>query len=122
MSDFPGTSLLPDWYGIPAELPEAEQEFMKKHGLAFSSGYFGMLRCYRNYTYTEDGSRCSNTIWQSSSGWAPVVSAAIADPDEGWPFPKPEQLKEAGRAFLKKAMSLSGEELQKLLDRHVPLL
>jgi len=114
MSDSP----LPDWYGIPAELPEAEQEFMRKHRLNFSSGYIGMLRCYRDDPADEH--RYARTIWQSSSGLLPVVSATLAGQGEKW-LPEPEQLKEAGKAFLKKAMSLPEEELRRLLDRHVPL-
>ena len=118
MSDLPGTSLLPDWYGIPDELPEAEQEFMRKHRLNFSSGYIGMLRCYRDDP--ADECRYARTIWQSSSALTTVVAATLAGHGEKW-LPEPDQLKEAGRVFLKKAMSLPEEELKKLLDRYVPL-
>ena len=109
-----------DWHGIPDELSESEKKFMEKHRLAFSSGYIGMLRCYRDDP--KDKCRYARTVWQSSSGLSVVASAVLKAEDE--PFPPPglgESLRQAGREFLKGLMDLSEPDLAKALDRNVGL-
>jgi hypothetical protein len=99
------------WYGIPEELTEPQKEFMRKNELSFSSGYIGMLRCYH---------KGNTTIWQSSSGMAPIVRS-LFHPEGKMTFPTHEQLHECGREFLKKAMALSPKHLKEMLETHVRL-
>lgn len=98
-----------NWYGIPKELEPELKEFMELHGLAFSSGYIGMLRCYRK----------NLTVWQTSS-IAPIRAA-----NEGRnimdSLPTDEQLASAGREFLRAAMAMPPDELERRFEEHVPL-
>lgn len=120
MSDFEASDVVPDWQGIPEELPDPEKEFMRKNRLAFSSAYLGMLRCYHDDP--ADECRYARTIWPSSSGISVVACAAFAEP--GKPFLPPghaEALKQAGREFLAKLMGLPDYKLIEVLNSHVPL-
>jgi len=101
------------WYGIPPELTPEQKAFMNKHGLSFSAGYIGMLRCYRG----------NQTVWRSSGGMdivAKAIVAGLGELDGSWITPD-EELKAAGIKFLEDAMKLDEERLKALLERHVPL-
>lgn len=106
------------WYGIPEELSEPEKAFMKEHGLAFSSGYIGMLRCYKG----------NRTVWQSSSAILPVACVALAETASStpWgsppPWPGDDELRECAKSFLKEAMSMPPAKVKKALEKaNVPL-
>jgi len=105
-----------NWSGIPDELSTEQKEFMKKHALAFSSGYVGMLRLYRDDPSNKK-CRYSQTVWQSSSG-GHVVSLVISKMD----LPTMEELQDQGLKYINHLMSLPDDQLQKELDKDTPLL
>ena len=110
------------WYGIPDELSPKQKAFMKKHELGFSSGYIGILRCYR-------GKNQNQTVWQSESAMNIVALATPRNIETSlslgikrkWPFPFAEDLKEQGLTWLNELMVLPDDELKRRLKQEVSL-